>query len=118
MARFARNWSEPERARHLPYSTTVVQNLPDIIIIIMGRMRMRMHIIIMNVTGTCSYWILRTLATSKRYNPTAVCRYSAIIGLFKYSVPSGTHKQAVIHQQIKTKNDLVPQRAAVQQELS
>ena len=44
--------------------------------------------------------ILKTLATSKRYN----------------NVPSGTHKQAVIHQQIKTKNDLVPQRA-VQQEL-
>ena len=44
--------------------------------------------------------------------------YSVIIGLFKYSVPSGTHRQAVIHQQIKTKNDLVTQRAAVQQELS
>ena len=44
--------------------------------------------------------------------------YSVIIGLFKYSVPSGTHRQAVINQQIKTNNDLVPQRAAVQQELS
>ena len=33
-------------------------------------------------------------------------------------IPSGTHKQAVIHQQIKTKNYLVPQRAGVQQELS
>ena len=37
-----------------------------------------------------------------------------IIKMFQYSVHhSGTHKHAVIHQQIKTKSDFVPQRTAV-----
>ena len=41
-----------------------------------------------------------------------------IIKIFQYSVHSGTHKHAVIHQQIKTKSDFVPQRTAVLRKLS
>ena len=86
-------------------------------------MRLRsVYIIYGNVYALTHYYRLRVHAQNTCHFEALYLdsrmSYSVIIGLFQYNVPSGTHKQAVIHQQIKTKNDLVPQRAAVQQELS